>query len=92
MIEALQSSVGPWQYPYPSWVLPLPHYPGYTTHLPTAHAPAGYTLQQPAQRLADSVKTAVSGSSTYRQQLPVINYPWSTTRGQLTVISKILKS
>ena len=47
-------------------VLPT-HYPGYTPHRTPRTAPAGYTLQPAAQRLADSVKTVISGCPIYRE-------------------------
>ena len=61
--------VGPWQYHGAGWVLPLPYHPGYTTPPPTRVARYRTAVQDPAQRLALSVKTAITGSPTYHISL-----------------------
>ena len=56
------------------WALAIPwtlggytpvHYPGTPLPVHPCTAPAGYTLQRPAQRLAYSIKTVISGSPIY---------------------------
>ena len=59
--------VGPWQYQTgstPGYTHPVPTTPGYTTA--PVHVSAGSAWDPSAQRLDLSVKTAVSGSPTYR--------------------------
>ena len=69
--------------PYSQLGTTLPYYPGYTVP-PTHRTYMEHTaLAHCAQRLGHSVKTAVSGSSTYRQSInPSVDQPVSRSTRQ----------
>ena len=68
-IQGHMATVGPWQYQCPRWVVPLPSTPGIPSrHHPTATRALRYR-QAPAQRLADSVKTAITGIPIYHTDM-----------------------